>query len=62
VHPATLDLSDLGLGTHELGSNAAKAQAIGKILPQVKYLPLDSANLSSWKYRGAQESTACRTT
>jgi peptidoglycan/xylan/chitin deacetylase (PgdA/CDA1 family) len=38
---ATLDLSELGFGTHELGSNAAKAQAIGKILPQVKYLPLE---------------------
>jgi len=38
---ATLDLSERGLGTHELGSSSAKAQAIGKILPQVKYLPLD---------------------
>jgi len=38
----TLDLNDLGLGMHELGSNAAKAEAIGKILPQVKYLPLDA--------------------
>jgi len=38
---ATLDLSELGFGTHELGCNAAKAQAIGKILPHVKYLPLD---------------------
>jgi len=37
-----LDLSDLGLGMHDLGSNAAKAEAIGKILPQVKYLPLDA--------------------
>ena len=39
---AQLDLSDLGLGTHDLGSDAAKAEAIGKILPQVKYLPLDA--------------------
>jgi peptidoglycan/xylan/chitin deacetylase (PgdA/CDA1 family) len=39
---AQLDLSDLGLGTHDLGSDAAKAEAIGKILPQVKYLPLDT--------------------
>lgn len=38
---STLDLSDLGLGVHELGSNEAKARAIGKLLPQVKYLPLD---------------------
>lgn len=38
----TLDLSSLDLGIHELGSHAAKAQAIGKILPQVKYLPLDA--------------------
>lgn len=37
-----LDLSDLGLGTHDLGSHAAKVQAIGKILPQVKYLALDA--------------------
>jgi len=37
-----LDLNDLGLGVHELGSHAAKAQAIEKILPQVKYLPLDA--------------------
>lgn len=37
----TLDLSDLGLGIHDLGSDAAKARAIEKILPQVKYLPLD---------------------
>lgn len=36
-----LDLSDLDLGMHELGSNPEKAAAIGKILPQVKYLPLD---------------------
>ena len=36
-----LDLNDLGLGVHELGSHAARAQAIEKILPQVKYLPLD---------------------
>lgn len=35
-----LDLSELGLGVHALGSNAAKAMAIGKILPTVKYLPL----------------------
>ena len=39
---AQLDLSDLGLGAHDLGSDAAKAEAIGKILPQVKYLPLDT--------------------
>ena len=37
-----LDLSDLGLGAHDLGSHAAKVQAIGKILPQVKYLALDA--------------------
>ncbi len=40
-HPQ-LDLSDLGLGRHDLGSDAAKAVAIGKILPQVKYQPLDA--------------------
>jgi len=39
---ARLDLNDLGLGTHDLGSDAAKAQAIGKILPQVKYQPLNA--------------------
>lgn len=37
-----LDLSDLGLGIHNLDSNAARAEAIGEILPQVKYLPLDA--------------------
>lgn len=36
-----LDLSDLGLGTHDLGSNTARTEAIGKILPQVKYFPHD---------------------
>lgn len=39
---AQLNLSDLGLGTHDLGSDAAKVEAIGKILPQVKYQPLDA--------------------
>lgn len=39
-HPR-LDLSELGLGAYDLGSDAAKAAAIGKLLPQVKYLPLD---------------------
>jgi peptidoglycan/xylan/chitin deacetylase (PgdA/CDA1 family) len=37
-----LDLNDLGLGVQDLGSDLAKANAIGKILPQVKYLPLDA--------------------
>lgn len=37
-----LDLGDLGLGIHELGSHAEKVQAIGKILPHVKYLALDT--------------------
>ncbi|MGK2953773.1 MAG: polysaccharide deacetylase family protein [Thiobacillus sp.] len=41
-----LDLSELGLGTHDLGSDAAKAQAIGKILPQVKYQPLDARDIT----------------
>lgn len=36
-----LDLSDLGLGVHALESHAAKSAAIGKLLPQVKYLPHD---------------------
>ncbi len=35
-----LDLSELGLGIYVIDSNAAKAEAIGKILPKVKYLPL----------------------
>jgi peptidoglycan/xylan/chitin deacetylase (PgdA/CDA1 family) len=38
----TLDLADLGLGVHALGAPAARAAAIGKLLPQVKYLPLDA--------------------
>lgn len=33
-----LDLSDLDLGIHELGSFPAKAKAIGEILPKIKYL------------------------
>lgn len=43
---AQLDLSDLGLGTHDLGSDAAKARAIGKILPQVKYQPIDTRDIT----------------
>lgn len=38
----TLDLNELGLGLHPLGTAAEKAVAIGTILPQVKYLPLDA--------------------
>lgn len=33
-----LDLSDMQLGKHELGSTAAKKQAIHQILPKIKYL------------------------
>jgi len=39
---AQLDLSALGQGVHEMTTHAAKAEAISKILPQVKYLPLDA--------------------
>ena len=39
---AQLDLNDLGLGKHDLDSDAERAAAIGKILPQVKYLALDT--------------------
>lgn len=35
------DLTDLGLGSHDLSTPAAKARAIGKILPIVKYQELD---------------------
>ena len=35
---AHLDLSDMDLGRHELGSIAAKTQAIHQILPKIKYL------------------------
>lgn len=35
---ARLDLSDMQLGVHELGSIAAKRQAIQQILPKIKYL------------------------
>lgn len=38
----TLDLADLGLGTHPLAGAAARASAIRRILPQVKYLPPDA--------------------
>ena len=37
----SLDLESIGLGHFEIADNAAKAKAIGQILPQVKYLPLD---------------------
>lgn len=37
----TLDLSDLDLGRHDIGTTPAKTQAIGRLLPQVKYLPPD---------------------
>jgi peptidoglycan/xylan/chitin deacetylase (PgdA/CDA1 family) len=36
----TLDLRELDMGVHPLDSHPAKAQAIGKILRRVKYLPL----------------------
>lgn len=35
---ARLDLSDMQLGDHHLGSTAAKRQAIQQILPKIKYL------------------------
>ena len=35
---AHLDLSDMDLGQHELGSIAAKTQSIHQILPKIKYL------------------------
>lgn len=37
----TINLEVMGLGTLDIASNAAKTQAIGQILPRVKYLPLD---------------------
>ncbi|MBI5331501.1 MAG: polysaccharide deacetylase family protein [Betaproteobacteria bacterium] len=37
---ARIDLTALGLGEHDVSTPAAKARAIGLILPQVKYLPL----------------------
>ena len=43
---ARLDLTDLGLGVHDLGSDAAKASAISKILPQVKYQPPDARDIT----------------
>lgn len=36
-----LDLHELGLGLHDMESNAAKSRAIGQILPKVKPLPSD---------------------
>ena len=38
----TLDLADLGLGTHTLDGAATRAEAIRRILPRVKYLPPDA--------------------
>jgi peptidoglycan/xylan/chitin deacetylase (PgdA/CDA1 family) len=35
-----IDLTRLGLGEHDVSTPAAKARAIGAILPKVKYLPL----------------------
>ena len=37
----TINLEALGFGNFAIADNAAKAHAIGQILPQVKYLPLD---------------------
>lgn len=38
----TLDLGALGLGRFDIAHHETKAHAIGQILPQVKYLPLDA--------------------
>ena len=38
----TLHLEELSLGAFDIGNDAAKARAIGQILPRVKYLPLDT--------------------
>ena len=38
---STLNLEALGFGSFNIADHAAKANAIGRILPQVKYLPLD---------------------
>ncbi len=42
-----LDLSELGLGIHTIDSDAAKAHAIGQILPKVKYLQLDQREVTA---------------
>lgn len=39
---AELDLSALGLGTHLIRTDEGKRTAIGRILQQVKYLPVDA--------------------
>lgn len=36
-----VDLTDLGLGSHDLATPQEKREAIERLLPQVKYLPLD---------------------
>lgn len=36
-----VDLTDLGLGMHDLSTWEAKSRAIAEILPRVKYLPFD---------------------
>jgi len=38
----TLNLDELGLGKFDISGNETRARAIGQILPQVKYLPLDA--------------------
>jgi peptidoglycan/xylan/chitin deacetylase (PgdA/CDA1 family) len=35
-----IDLTDMGLGEHDISTPDAKAQAIGQILPQIKYRPI----------------------
>jgi peptidoglycan/xylan/chitin deacetylase (PgdA/CDA1 family) len=42
----SLDASDLGLGVLNLSDIPARRQAIGRILPKVKYLPLDEREAS----------------
>lgn len=37
----TLSLDELGLGNFDIADNKSKACAISRVLPQVKYLPLD---------------------
>lgn len=44
-----LDLSDVGLGTHDVSTPQAKARAIGHILPIVKYLPRQRNVQQLWR-------------
>ena len=52
----TLNLDEFGLGSLDIAGNEAKARAIGQILPQVKYLPLDAREQAVARIAGLAQS------